>query len=180
MQRAVRAQYLVVHVVQVQGLPKSCFHFLLHVFVAHGTDKRNNPGRKESQCLTPEIHCIMQSNHRAEPLKPHLNGLLSSTSKQGTFQIWIYMDYFNKELLISGSFPYSLSKCNIQLEISNRIPLSLGRKESFFWIKVFHITGYKCPVHLGLKNTTCSGTDETLPQRAGLWAPINKLVTRQK
>lgn len=27
-----------------------------------------------------------------------------------------------------------------------------------FLINVFHITGYECPVHLGLKNTTCFGT----------------------
>lgn len=47
-QRPLTAQYLIVHVVEVQGLPKGCFHFLLHVFVAHGTDKRDNPGRKEN------------------------------------------------------------------------------------------------------------------------------------
>lgn len=50
MQRAElsRAQYLVVHVVQVQGLPKGRFHFLLHVLVAHRSHKWDNPARREN------------------------------------------------------------------------------------------------------------------------------------
>lgn len=80
-QRPLTAQYLIVHVVEVQGLPKGCFHFLLHVFVAHGTDKRDNPGRKENHWLSSEIYLITETNQMAEPLNPHLNGLLSSSSR---------------------------------------------------------------------------------------------------
>lgn len=46
-ERRCRAPYLVVHVVEVQGLPKGCLHFLLHVLIAHGPNKRDNPARRE-------------------------------------------------------------------------------------------------------------------------------------
>lgn len=41
--------YLIVHVVEVQWLAKGCFHFLLHVLIAHRTDKWDNSGMKENR-----------------------------------------------------------------------------------------------------------------------------------
>lgn len=72
-----RAQYLVVHVVQVQGLPKGRFHFLLHVLVAHGSHKRDNPARRENPS-SAQRHA-WKCNQIT--LKTHWNGLLPSSSK---------------------------------------------------------------------------------------------------